>query len=358
MLRGCTATIATLCLLTAPAVAQAATKSVSMGPPPTAAETKTMHNQLGSDSNNFYPAKISIRVGDKVSFAPFGFHNAQFPKKGSKPSALFIPTAPVSGAVDAAGAPFWFNGQPTVGFDPALLKSSFGKTVTYNGTKRVDSGLPLADKPKPFVVKFTKRGTHTYYCSVHPRMKGTVTVKSKSAKVPSAKADAARVKKQLAADLKAAQALTKTTAPTNTVFLGASDAAGRESYGIFPKALTVPVGTTVKFATEPTSREVHTATFGPGNPEKEPTTYLGTLAKTFEGPGPFDGRATYPSDPPGTLASLTPTLHGNGFWNSGVLDADSNTPPPTNNSVTFGAAGTYTYYCLIHAFMTGTVTAA
>jgi plastocyanin len=63
----------------------------------------------------------------------------------------------------------------------------------------------------------------------------------------------------------------------------------------------------------------------------------------------------YPSDPPGTLAALSPTLHGNGFWNSGVLDTAKATPLPTSNAVTFTTPGTYNFYCLIHPFMHGTV---
>jgi plastocyanin len=242
------------------------------------------------------------------------------------------------------------------------MKSNFGKTVIYTGAKAVGSGLPLADKPKPFTVRFTKRGSFTYYCSVHPGMKGKVTVKAKSASVPSAKADTARGAKQMAKDAKAAQALAKTTTPPNTVFLGAAGAGGAaESFGIFPGLfpgkLSVARGTTVEFKMHPRSREVHTATFGPGNPEKEPTSYLGSIAKTFEGPGPFDGRATYSSEPPNTPpAVLTPALHGNGFWNSGLMVAFKGTPLPSSARVTFGQAGAYTFYCLIHPFMAGTVT--
>ena len=39
-----------------------------------------------------------------------------------------------------------------------------------------------------------------------------------------------------------------------------------------------------------------------------------------------------------------------------VLDASSATPLASNNSVRFDAAGTYTFYCLIHPFMQATIT--
>ncbi len=45
-----------------------------------------------------------------------------------------------------------------------------------------------------------------------------------------------------------------------------------------------------------------------------------------------------------------------GFWNSGVMDRDNRTPLPPSNAVTFGEAGTFDFYCLIHPFMKATVT--
>ena len=94
------------------------------------------------------------------------------------------------------------------------------------------------------------------------------------------------------------------------------------------------------------------ATFGPGNIE-DPQSYLGAIAASFESPA-IDPRGAYPSDV--TPVSLSPTTHGNGFWNSGPLDVVKQSPLPESSSLTFGTPGTYTYYCLIHPFMRGTVT--
>ena len=125
---------------------------------------------------------------------------------------------------------------------------------------------------------------------------------------------------------------------------------------MYPATQTVPVGTTIKFSMSAKTYEVHTATFGPGNPETEPTSYLGDLANHFANDPVFPSQAVYPSDPPPAgPAALTPTLHGNGFWNSGLLDVDKATPLPTSNAVTFAAPGTYNFYCLVHPFMKGTV---
>ena len=269
---------------------------------------------------------------------------------------LISPTGQkVADSNDAAGQPFWFNGQDQLGFTPSLAQGKFGKKLTHNGSKRIASGLPLAEKLKPIVVTFKKTGKFTYYCNIHAGMKGTVSVKSKGTDVPSAKADKKALKRQVDRSLKTAKQLPKTTAPANVVNVGAAGKHGEELFAFVPSAVTVPVGTTLTFRMHPASYDVHTATAGPGNPESEPNSYLGQIAATFQG-AVFDPRATYRSEPPATKGTLTPTLHGNGFWNSGVMDTAKGSPLAGADQVMFGAAGKYDFYCLIHPFMKATVT--
>lgn len=337
--------------LAAPAAAGAATKTVTMGATPK--QAKVLQRQLNSDANQFFRSTVTVHVGDAVRFVPFGFHNADFPKRGGDAQPLLVPSAAASGQADAAGVPFWFNGQPTLDINPVLLRSNFGKTLRYTGAKAVNSGLPLENKPKPMKVRFPQPGTFKYFCDVHPGMKGKVRVKRRGRPIPSKRADARAVARQVAKAVKAAKKLRKTDAPDNTVLLGAASRSGVEFFGMLPETLTVPLGTTVNFRMSPPSFEVHTATFGPGDPLKEPNSYLGQLAASFETPE-FDPRATYPSEPPGTTASYSSTLHGNGFWNTGLLDAVPS-PLPASGQVTFGQAGSFTFICLIHPFMKGTV---
>ena len=325
--------------------ALSATKTVDMGTP---LKAQKPLGKYQSDANAFFPSAITVHAGDSVKFVPTGFHNVDIPAKGAKPAALLANGATVSGSLDAAGSPFWFNGAvPNVGFNPEIVFGALGKKVTYTGAKAIQSGLPLSDKPKPMTVKFSKAGTYTYYCDVHAGMKGTVSVVAKSKKIPTPAQDAKRVEAQVAQALKIAKGLTTATLPANTVTVG-------NAGGFLPATLNVPAGTTVKFQMSAKSLEIHTATAGPGNPDTEADSYLGKLSKSFEAPT-IDPAAVYPSDPPGAPASLTPASHGNGFWNSGVLDAASASPPPASNSVTFAAAGTYKLYCLVHPFMVGTV---
>lgn len=343
-------------LLALPGAAQAATKSVNMGIPPKSGKA---FQPLGVDVNDFFPHGVTIHKGDKVKFLPVGFHSFDFPARGGDMLPLITPTGQkIAGENDAAGTPFWFNGQDQVSFNPALVAgATFGKKVSYNGGKRVISGLPLGPDLKPITVTFKKKGKFTYFCNIHAGMKGVVSVKGKKAKVPSAKADRKALKRQLATALKTSKGLPKTAAPANTINVGAAGKHGEELFAFVPDALTVPVGSTVTFRMHPASYDIHTATAGPGDPEKDPNSYLGQLAKKFaEEPIP-PGQAVYRSEPPAALATLSPALHGNGFWNSGVLDASSATPQLAGeNSVTFGAPGKYDFWCVIHPFMRGTVT--
>jgi plastocyanin len=304
-------------------------------------------------ANAFFPSRLTVNVGDSVAFVPAGFHTVNLPKKGDGALPFIIPTGQkVAGATDAAGAAFWFNGQDALSLNPAFAKSAYGKKFSYNGAKQVESGLPAGEKAKPMTVKFTKAGTYKVYCDLHPGMAASVTVKKKGAAIPTAKQDAAAVKKQADAAVKAAKGLEKTNPGANTVDLGVAAKGGVEYFGMVPANLTVAPGTTVKFQMTKGSYEAHTATFGPGD-ITDPKSYLGGIAASFESPA-IDPKGVYPSDV--TPVAVNPGLHGNGFWNSGALDVSKATPLPASSSVKFDTPGTYTYYCLIHPFMRGTVT--
>ena len=340
-----------LVLLLVPATAQAKTKTVDLGVPKA---SQGSFNAVGADVNDFFAHTTTIHVGDKVKFRSVGFHTLDIPPKNKPFLPLVTPTGQkIAGVNDANGTAFWFNGRDELNFNPALAVDNFGKKFTYKN-KRIESGLPFAPSPKPITVKFGKKGTVRYYCDIHPGMQGKIVVKRKHAKIPTAKQDKKRIKSQIKLALKRAKKLPTSSVPANTVYTGGSAAGGVEYFGMLPATLTVPSGTTVTFAMSLKSFEAHTATFGPGNPETEPTSYLGTIAASFEGPQ-LDQRGVYPSEQPPAVGSYSATLHGNGFWNSGVMDRSAASPLPGSNKVTFSAPGTYDYYCLIHPFMHGQV---
>jgi plastocyanin len=299
--------------------------------------------------NNFLVNRITIHAGDTVTWSGAslagGFHSVDIPTPRGADVALLTPTGKtVSGVNDAAGNPFWFNGKvPDLSFNPQLFAPSGGNT--YNGKARVDSGLPVG-KPHNFKVRFLKVGTYKYFCDVHPGMHGSVVVKPRGTRIPSAKQDAATLKAEERHYLAEAKHVAATKVSGNQVSLGASGPGGLEVFAMFPSTLRIKPGTTVRFFMSKDSREVHTATFGPA-------AYRTQLADSFSGPAPAPA-ALYPSDPPGHI-SLAPASHGNGFANTGALDRDPATPLTAFGAITFTASGTYNYQCLIHAFMRGKI---
>jgi plastocyanin len=73
-------------------------------------------------------------------------------------------------------------------FTPVTLTVTAGTTVTWTNRDDIPHTVVSADDPKTFKSKvmdtdekfsftFTKAGTYTYFCSVHPKMTGTVVVK-------------------------------------------------------------------------------------------------------------------------------------------------------------------------------------
>ncbi len=337
-----------------PAQAAAATKTVYAGGPANLGKLlpKSVAQAVGPfqpSINAFLLTKVTIHAGDSVKFVLNGFHTIDLPGSTNKDLPLILPGPTVTGVNDFSGTPFWFNGHvPSLSFNPQLIAPIKGSK--YNGTKRIDSGLPLGSgAPKPLTVKFTKAGTYKYFCDVHPGMIGYVVVRPKGKSIPSKKKDAATLQSEVNAQGAAAVKLTKVKQPADHVSLGESDSLGLELYSMFPSTLNVNAGTTVTFSMSPDTREVHTASFGP-------TAYLTQLSNAVGPPGPSGQVALYPSDSPAAgPIPVTPTSHGNGFANSGGLDQDPTTPLPTSTKFTFTTPGTYHFECLIHPFMQGTI---
>jgi plastocyanin len=350
---------AALCSLALPAASQAATKLVFAGAPlakPPAGYPKDI------DADQFFPRSIAVNVGDTLTFQFGGFHAAHFVKKGGTPPPFAIPDpagTKTAGVKDAAGADFWFNGQPQFIFHPTLVAGLKSGTA-FDGSKDVYSGAPMGNgKPKPWSVKLTKAGTYTFYCPIHPGMKATVKVLPKGKAVPSAKADTARVNAQLAKDLANLKKLDKKAPPAGNVIQAGQDLASGETLLRFvPSQKTVPAGTPVTLTMSARTAETHTFTFA-----KDAKTLTG-LAKNFLAPLPGSGQAgpptfglasqaLFPSDAP--LTTYDGNNHGDGFLNTGALDADPKSPLPNSATVTFTTPGTYQYICLIHPEMKGTV---
>jgi plastocyanin len=345
---------------------------------PTKDQKKFLAKPYEADAIDFFPHTVTIHVGDSIKFLPTAFHQIDIPPKKEKgPIALLVPTGASASATDAAGQPYWFNSSglpnfkfnplvvppnPTVDYSPTKVPGSRTVRATYTGAKRVLSDIPFNAGPPAVQVKFTKAGTVTYYCDLHTGMKGVVRVLARKKRIPSAKADKKALKKQISRAFGVAKTRYAIQPPANTVYVGSAGKYGVEYFGYDPQVLNVPVGTTVTFQMTKGSFENHTATVAGAenaDPEKVDNSYLGLIAQSFFDPAGFLPQGVWTSDNPANgPAVLTKSSHGNGFWNSGVLDVLSSTPDtliPDRRQVTFGQAGTYDFYCMVHPQMHGQV---
>jgi plastocyanin len=340
--------------LALPGAAGAATKTVQVGP---YGERQAAFQKVFGDANAYFRKTVTIHKGDKVRWSINGFHSVTFVPADEQPPALIVPdpSTPVSGVNDAAGSPFWFNGQPTLRPNPLAVAPQGGKTFSPNSLR--NSGLPLGEgPPPPYTLRFKRKGTFRYLCVVHPGMTGKVKVVGADRSIPSAGDDRRAARRQQKAALQQVQRLTTglgTEDLEKTIQAGNDRRSGATVFRFFPANPSYKVGDTVTLRMPAVSSEAHTFTFGPTNGKDA---YNDQLAAGLLGEV-FDPRGAYPSEPPPAgVPSITTAQHGNGFFNSGVLDQDSASPQPASTKVTFGAPGTYQLICLIHPFMTNTVT--
>lgn len=345
--------IAAICVAGLVAVGAAGASAKTFVAPATAGPpSSALPKQL--DYDGFYPSTIVIHKGDSVRWAINGFHSVIFPAPGQGvlPLAMLTTGNPITGKLDGAGSPFWFNGQQNIEINPAVAFPSGGTTV--DGKHEVNSGLPAGQsQPPPFTARFITLGTFKYYCPVHPGQVGTIKVVAAGKSIPSAGQDKAAAKKQAAADLKSARRLAKVNPPVATVFAG-HDKGNVAWLRFFPSNLNIKAGTTVTFSMS-APRETHTITIGPAS-------YTAPIDGTFTMPVPnpsgpptilLNPLGAYPSDPP-PLPPFTGANHGNGFEGTGVLSTSS--PFGTSSKITFTKPGVYHYECVIHQGMDGTIT--
>lgn len=319
-------------LLVPAATAQADTKQVTIGP----AKPLAGVPPVAFDAD-FYPRKITIAKGDHIRFKwTTGFGDVAFVPKGTDPIPFAVPSGTVADAKDEAGAAMWFNGQPDLVPNMPGLSPQGGKVI--DGSKVVSSGLALDGPQKPWKVRFPKAGTYRLTSVLHPSKKLKVVVKKSRKGVPGKKADKRRVAKQVKASTKLAKKLTAFQGPKGNVVRAGNDARAVAQIAFFPAKRTVKVGDTVTFEMSKDSIEIHNVAFGP-KPYLDSKPFLGPVLNPF---------VVYRSDAPGTAVSYDGTNHGNGYFNTGVLDADKNTPFPSSDAVTFTKAGTYKYFCAVH----------
>jgi plastocyanin len=283
----------------------------------------------------FGPDPLVIRVGDKVVWAPVAGHTVTF-SAGKPDPALILPGT----------APGELMAGP--GFGPiGVTPGPGGLSASFDGTNQISTGdLSQVPNVAPVLtVTFTKTGTFGYICLFHPGMRGTVEVRDAAAALPETPAQAKTRGQVTLGALKAkAQAIPGMVRPVaangvHTALAGAGSAWGASVLGFVNGDKTIRRGETVvwTFADE---MELHTVTFTSG----------GAPPALIE-PRP------QPSGPPALVIPATvaqssgDTYNGTGIANSGLL------PYGGSWALKFDAPpGAYAYLCLLHPWMTGTIT--
>jgi plastocyanin len=337
---GAAAAIAAL----APSAAGAATRTVFVGGDGVAQNAPPQFSP-----NAFLRKTITVHAGDTVRWRFRGFHTVTVPVRGKQPPAFAVPGAQkVSGVLDPAGRPFWFNGVlPTLSVNPQVAAPTRG--TSYTGSSFRNSGLPSGNNPQ-YRLRFTRTGSFTYYCAVHPGMTGTVRVVSSRRRVPTEAQNARAATTELNALARQARAAAARPAKGPlTVDLGRAPRGQRFTINaFFPSAINVKVGQAVQFTMAGQNpNEIHTITLGPLSRTQVPF---------VDNRGNVNPEAAYPSDPPNAFPPYNPTLHGVGFLNAGLHDNDAATTTiPNTGAVTFAAAGQFQLKCLVHDGMDATV---
>jgi plastocyanin len=127
--------------------------------------------------NEFFPATINTKVGQKVTWTLIGFHTITFGAPSTLATFTFAPDGSVHidpKAVGPAGGP------------PAQAGTGNGKGIsvkttdagTYDGSGLKSSGGADSFPPNlaAYSITFTKAGTYPYRCLIHPGMGGVVQV--------------------------------------------------------------------------------------------------------------------------------------------------------------------------------------
>ena len=207
----------------------------------------------GTSLNQFFPGRLNVNAGDKVTFSNLGFHTVTY--LAGRPFQPFL--GPAKGEVyegisDSTGQPFFFDGEQKFTYNAAFVAKPFGPKVI--ATKQASSGpIPAQNPRKPVQVTygFPKVGKFKLLCVIHPMMEMTVTVKPKGAAVETPEAVVARAKAETDAAWAKADALVALKPPKNTIYMGVESAqasGGRTTVLDFvPSLTTVKVGTRVKF---------------------------------------------------------------------------------------------------------------
>lgn len=268
------------------------------------------------------PSTITVNAGDTVNWTYNAFiHTVTFLSGGERPASP-IPAGEDNLLME----------------NPAVLLPSGGPT--YDGSGFVNSGV-LQGSDAKFALTFTRAGTFSYICLLHPGMEGSVVVQPEGSAYPRTQAQVdAQANEEFAAKLAlaerhraSAQLTSKPNADGTTSYTVVNGIGGQQASVLrfLPGEVTVKAGDSISWPVQD-PHEIHTVTF------YDPA----GAVPVFLEPRP------QPNGPPKFILPHAMPEGGTrverqALYNSGILG------PGQSYTFTFPTPGVYSYVCIVHA---------
>ena len=134
-------------------------------------------NSTGAEITAFFPAQLSVHVGDTITFVNHDqtdIHTVTFGPEAMR-SSIEKPFAAPQGHQVLLNPLGGLPSDPPAG--PVRYDGSNHGNGYLNSGVLQPQGSPAAAGPKSFSVTFTKAGTYHYECVVHQNMDGTIVVR-------------------------------------------------------------------------------------------------------------------------------------------------------------------------------------
>ena len=208
------------------------------------------------------------------------------------------PAAPAAPAPPAAPGAAVTNLSVTIAnnlFSPSPVTVNAGSTVTWINNDTVTHTATADDqsftsgllkKTTSWSHTFATPGTFTYFCEIHPEMTGTVISKAPDGSVPAAAPAAAAPAPAATTAAATAASTSSTSGSASTASAGAaSGTIAINDAGFSPASFRVAIGGTVTFANN--GKAMHTVTASNGSFDSDMIRSGGTWAHTFTTPGSF-----------------------------------------------------------------------
>jgi plastocyanin len=312
--------------------------SAAPAPPPQTLNVQVGNVASGVAANDFFPDQIQVHKGDTIHFANTSVEPHTVTYLPGTPQPMDRPALIIS---NPAGPGKVIN---PLAFDPTNTSTS---PNDFDPHKYFNSGWLGEDASVD--VAFNVAGDFKFLCLVHPGMELAISVAGQPIDVQS-QADLDKAAKAqsdaLIATGKAIIAgyqLTKTTDTSGAANWNAQVGGGvgqADLLSFLPGTIQIATGDTVTWTA--TAGTPHSVTFG-----TEPD--LLTQISNPNGGPKLNALA------PGAVFPAGGNTFSGGNVHSGLLDNSGALPAGKSFSLKFTKAGSYTYNCIVHEGMTGTV---